>query len=291
MRKFSLFLFLRIVLFTSCQKEISWDLLPPVTPPTDSTDTVPTNPDGTLLVKSVSVENGETYTVDYSYDADKRIEVMRTTGIINGIDAGEYRRFYRDAIGRIVRIAIKIPDQAGESIDTIFTDVHYPNSTSFNYDYTVRKYEAFGLEIGDSAVYTYNASNQITEYYDYQTSGSIGILQTSKIVHTYDASGNITSMDQYNDISGSSELVQTIAMEYDDKTNPLSLDKQPLLVSLGNPGTSHNNLVVIKFIIPGQPDVINNISYTYLSNGYPSVITQVDITDNNATTVTTMYYR
>jgi hypothetical protein len=153
MKNFSLFLVSSCILFASCEKE----------------DTYPPLNTGTLLVKSVSITNGETSTTTYSYTSDNKIDVISTVGTSGGIDVGDYRKFYRDANGRITRIAHKVPPQSGVEIDTIFTYVHYPDATSFNYDYTVQKIAIDTYELNDSTLYTYNSNNEIIQGYTYET--------------------------------------------------------------------------------------------------------------------------
>lgn len=288
MKIFSLYLMLTCLFLTSCQKEISWGDLPPGG---GSTDSLPGNTSGDLLIKSVSVENGETSTTIYTYDANKQLETVNTTGTSGGLVISSYRRYYRDAAGRITRIAAKLPPQNGIEIDTIFTDVYYPDATTFNYTYTVQKISVAGFEVNDSTIFTYNSNNQLTEGYDYQTSASVIDIQESKYNYAYDAAGNVTTITGYNNASGTMQLVSTFTMEYDNKINPLGNQKQTFLISGGGkPADTRNNTTLIKFKDVSNPDEqVITISYTYGSNGFPATALSNDSTSNLTTTATFFY--
>jgi len=281
MKKFTLFLLLSNIFLVSCQKDVALD---PGTPG---------GSDNLLLVKTVSVQNNESYTTTYSYTADKKIEIINITGTSGGLSVDNYRRFYRDAAGRIIRIAIKISPQNGIETDTVFTDVHYPNATTFNYDYTVQKISVSGFDVYDSTTYTYNSNNQITEGYTHQYNPILGPVQDLRFVYSYDAAGNLVKLEGYNNASGPMELVVTFNLGYDDKTNPLAFDKQEFLVTGGNPGSSKNNVTVITFTDVagnGDPQIIN-YAYTFGSNGLPSKVVTTDQSGSNPVITTTFYYQ
>ena len=281
MKKFTLFLLLSNIFLVSCQKDVALD---PGTPG---------GSDNLLLVKTVSVQNNESYTTTYSYTADKKIEIINITGTSGGLSVDNYRRFYRDAAGRIIRIAIKIPPQNGIETDTVFMDVHYPNATTFNYDYTVQKISVSGFDVYDSTTYTYNSNNQITEGYTHQYNPILGPVQDLRFVYSYDAAGNLVKLEGYNNASGPMELVVTFNLGYDDKTNPLAFDKQEFLVTGGNPGSSKNNVTVITFTDVagnGDPQIIN-YAYTFGSNGLPSKVVTTDQSGSNPVITTTFYYQ
>jgi len=238
MKNYPLILIILSLFLVSCQKE----------------DTYPPLSSGELLVKSVSVANGETTTTTYAYTSDGKIDVINMTGTSGGISVGNYRKFYRDVAGRIIRIAEKIPPQSGIEVDTIFTYVHYPNATTFNNDYTVQNINVDVYEINDSTIFTYNGNNQITQGYTYQTSTIFGPFQEIKTLYTYDAAGNLIKIEGYNDASGTMELSVTFEMEYDDKTNPLAFDPQIMLITGGAPGSSGNNVILARFKDVNNPD-------------------------------------
>lgn len=275
MKNYALFLLISIAFFTSCSKE----------------DTYPPLSSGDLLVRSVSVANGETTTTTYTYTPDGKIDAINMTGTSGGINVGNYRKFYRDAAGRIIRIAEKVPPQSGIEVDTVFTYVHYPNATTFNYDYTVQNINVDVYEINDSTLITYNSNNQITQSYTYQTSTIFGPFQEIKTLYTYDAAGNATKIEGYNDASGTMELSVIFNIEYDNKTNPLAFDQQASLLSGGGFTASVNNPVVIRFTDAANPGVqtITN-TYTFGANGLPETLLSADDVDGTVTNTTTTFY-
>lgn len=291
MKQFPLFLVLCLVMLSACQKDIDL-VLPEDGNGGGGTDTTGTggNTSGALLVRSVSISNGESFTTNYSYTANKKIEVIDMAGISGGIDAGSYRRFYRDAAGRIIRIANKVPPQGGIAIDTSFTYVYYPDATTLQYSYTVQTISIAGFEVTDSVLYTYNNAKQITEQYDYQLSPLFGIVQESKTVYTYDAAGNLATITGYNNITGTMEVVSTFQLQYDTKTNPMGADAQSALINGGSLGASPNNVTQLRFsdVTNGTEQLIN-ISYTYGSNGYPATAVQQDVSNNSVANITFYY--
>lgn len=275
MKNYPLFLIILSLFLVSCQKEDSY-------PPLSS---------GDLLIKSVSVANGETSTTNYAYTPDGKIDVINMTGTSGGLSLGNYRKFYRDATGRIIRIAQKVPPQSGIEVDTIFTNVYYPDATTFNYHYTVMKLAVSGFEVNDSTIYTYNSNNQVTEGYTYQVSPIFGPVQDVRALYSYDASGNMIKIQGYNNASGTMELSVTFDMEYDDKTNPLAFDPQIMLITGGAPGSSGNNVIVARFKDVNNPDTqtITN-TYTFGANGLPVTLVSADDADGTVTNTTTTFY-
>lgn len=272
MKRISLLPFLCVLFFASCQKE---DTYPPLT--------------GEKLVKSVSTSNGETSTTTYAYTPDGLIDAINTTGTSGGDPTDHYEKYYRDAAGRIVRVAQKVPAQQGIEVDTVYKFVHYPDANTFNYDYTVQNIEVAGYTIKDSTLYTYNNNNQVTESYTYEISDLFN-QQEVRAIYTYDATGNMIKIEGYDNATGTMELSATFDIQYDDKTNPLSFDRQILLISGGTFTGSKNNPIVVKFKASDNPDTqtITN-TYTFGSNSLPQTLTTQDDSDNSTTT-TTFYY-
>lgn len=272
MRKLSLIPLLGALCFASCQKS---DVYPPLS--------------GEKLVKSISTSNGETSTTTYSYTTNGLIDAINTTGTSDGESADHYEKYYRDDLGRIIRIAQKVPAQQGIEIDTVYTYIHYPDASTFNYDYKIQNIEIEGYTYNDSTIYTYNSSNQITQSYTYQT-GTILDPQEVKTIYTYDGTGNIIKIEGYNNANGPMELSATFDIQYDDKTNPLSFDRQILLITGGTFTGSKNNPIIVKFKAVENPDTqtISN-TYTFGTNNLPQTLITQDDSDGTTTT-TTFYY-
>lgn len=283
-----------IILFTSCQKEIEWPGYPNKDNDSTIIDTTTTPPtEGDLLVKVVEEQNGETLTTSYTYDNQKRLMTTTVDGSIAGQNLGLFTRYVRDATGRIVLIARKVADIAGVSLDTSYEVVHYPNATTFNYDYTITTIGAFGLESYDSSVYTFDNQNRLIQSISY-ISNSLDpstITESNKYVNTYTA-GNLSKVQQYADIShnGNYELVATENFEFDDKDNPATRDAQPFLIDRTE-GASRNNIVSFEFInetyAPENFTVTTTIQYN--SNNLPATAVSVQQPGNTQTNFTFYY--
>lgn len=274
MKNYSLILILTVLFFSSCSKE----------------DSYPSLPGGKKLVRSVATSEGGTTTTTYAYTSDGKLDAIATSGTSAGIPTDSYSRYYRDGAGRIIKIATKVPVSSGSDMDTVYKFVHYPDASTFNYDYTVQEFTIQGFGFTDSTVYTFNGSGQVTESYTYQKSGFFDD-QEIKMVYTYDGAGNLSRLDGYNNASGPLQLSNTFEITYDDKTNPLSLDPQITLITGAAPGSSGNNPILVKFTDVNNPDAqtITN-TYTYNADGLPETMVSGDLFDGVTTVTTTTFY-
>jgi hypothetical protein len=194
MKKLTVLLMLSGIL-VSCQKEIL---------DTDSGNPDNGNPGNGgsttgLLVKTVSVEdNTDTLTTIYTYDNQKRLETETMDGASAGMVIHNYKKFERDANGRIKRI-LQYAVQDGVASDTSINLVHYPNGSSFDYDYTLMNVSVSGFSVNDSAAYSYSGGKMmsITDYLSSPLLGPIA-MQTSKFEFTYDGSGRVGSNKMYS---------------------------------------------------------------------------------------------
>src|SRR5687768_3896161 len=108
--------------FFSCQKELTIE--------TGNPSTGNGNGNGStsgLLVKTVQVKNSDTITTTYGYDNQKRLESLKMVGTTGPMPVNTYKKYERDAAGRIVRILQSV-EMIGFPMDTTITIVHYPNS-------------------------------------------------------------------------------------------------------------------------------------------------------------------
>lgn len=191
------------ILFTSCQKEISFDTDNPGN--TGNNGGGNGNTDG-LLVKAVSVTGSETQTTVYTYDSQKRLETMTMTGTSGGMPINNFTRYIRDNAGRIVLVKQVIPaPMPGVVIDTATTTYHYPNATTQNFDYSIYviTMDMGGMSMStiDSAVYHYTAAGRMTSFDKYMSSSIMpGMIQmTSRYDFTYDTPGRVTNMKLFTD--------------------------------------------------------------------------------------------
>ena len=192
-----------VTLFASCQKEVSIDQSTNNGGTGGGSGTGSGNGSG-LLVKTVAVTGSETQTTLYTYDSQKRLETMTITGVAGGMPVNSYHKFIRDNAGRIVKVLQKIETMPGVSVDTAVKTFHYPDATTFNYDYTVHvmTMDMGGISIGtiDSAVYHYSG-NKMTSYDQYMFSTMMPgmVMANSKYDFTYDATDRVTVMKMYSD--------------------------------------------------------------------------------------------
>jgi hypothetical protein len=188
MKKLTVLLMLSGIL-VSCQKEIL---------DTDSGTPDPPGGGGSttgLLVKSVGVtDNTDTLTTLYGYDNQKRLETETMDGTSGGMVTHSYRKFERDATGRISRI-LQHSVTDGVATDTSVNQVHYPNASGFDYNYTLTNISWSGFSVIDSSTYSYSGGKMmnVTEYLSSSLLGPVG-LQTSTFDFTYDGAGRVASI-------------------------------------------------------------------------------------------------
>ncbi|WP_416441000.1 hypothetical protein [Phnomibacter sp. MR] len=110
---------LAVLTYTSCQKEISFEVNG--NPNVDTTGTGGSNGgfNGDLLTRSdlsaVPASNANKASVFYDFDASKRLIQMKTTGTLNGIPTYAYKYYHRDAEGLITLIRINDGDSPDDS--------------------------------------------------------------------------------------------------------------------------------------------------------------------------------
>lgn len=274
----------------SCQKGVDWT----VEPTTDTTNptTPPTNTTGELLVKTVSVTGNETTTINYTYNAQKQLETEQTVGTMASMPYEVFKRYYRDAQGRIVKTA-EVMKQMGVVGDTSFTHVYYPNATTSNFSHTVREVSMMGMSTLDSSVYVFDAGGNLTT----QTTYTSNILQptlalSQKWEYNF-ANGNLTEMRFYMVQPGTQNFTLTTlhSYNYDDKTNPLVMNAEAFLTGRTD-GASKNNVVKLSLDdrTTSNRDATIDISLNYGAGNKPTTATAT-VTPGNQVTRFTFYYQ
>lgn len=194
--------FAAIVLFTSCQKEISLD---PGNTAVVGSGTNTGNTSG-LLVKTVAVTGSETQTTLYTYDAQKRLETIAISGTSGGMPVDSYQKFVRDAAGRIVKVLQKLADQPGTTSDTAVKTFYYPDATTMNYAYSTSVISmtmgGFTMSTVDSSVYSYTGG-KMNSYNSYLSSSVMPgtVMLNSRYDFVYDASNRVSDMKVYTDVA------------------------------------------------------------------------------------------
>jgi hypothetical protein len=280
--------------FTSCQKEIAWSGVDLSNGGgIDSTGGGGNTPVD-LLIKVVSESNDETTTTNYTYNAHGALETEKIVGVSAALNIDSYRRFERDATGRIVRVVQKISEINGVPSDTSFLTVHYPDPLTLSYDYTTTTLSAMGIETNDSTVYNYDGAGKLLESLSYLSSPLLPGAQnlTSKWEYTYNALGNIVKMASYSDLgTGNLNLVATYSLSYDDQVNPVNMEAESFLT--GRPEhASRNNVVGFEFNSETNPTHSFTISTTfqYGTNNKPATSSSTQQPGDKVTN-NTYYYQ
>jgi len=184
-----------LLLVTSCQKEISFDS------PADPNGGSGGGTSGDLLVKVVAVTGSETLTTLYTYDSQKRLETETMDGSTGGLTMHNYRKFIRDASGRVSRILQKL-DQNGIASDTSVNNIHYPNATTMEYDYSLTTISLGGFSAIDSSVYSFSGGKLLNTV-SYLSTPLLGLppIVSTKYEFTYDASGRVSILKIYATLS------------------------------------------------------------------------------------------
>jgi hypothetical protein len=232
--------------FTSCIKEF------------------PSNPNEPLggqegqLKKMVTIslpDSAYRTTQEFAYNANGKL-VARAI-IMNNLSMYSY--YYRDAQGRIIKIANA---SSHNNWDTAFLDVVYVNSTSTRVSHLS----------DSSAVYEYNASNQVSRVNTYERTHSGAMRLAVYHLYSYDGNGNMIKREQYSDHDGNGvfELVFTYRLEYDTFINPLYTGDDALTESTFL-SMSQNNVIKQKNDVaaPGGLDDENVTVFQHRSDNKP----------------------
>lgn len=263
MRKFFYFLAIAVILFTSCSKEYSTTTNPL---PLDSTAS-------NLLIKRVDIERQvDSLVTTYSYDVNKRLILQQFAGYSNSggtpLVRNEARLFYRDALGRITKIAWKFNGVA----DTLYTNIIYENNTGSKILYKLGISTQSGKTRYDSTLYYYNTAGKIIKM-EYYNSGNWPVEAAKNNTYEnwdFDANSNLVRLQQYNYSAAKAmfELVISYDFLYDDKANPLLNSDDARLFDWFY--VSNNNVTTQKVnILPTGEKYDNTVSYQYDAMGRP----------------------
>lgn len=287
----------------SCQKEIDWSL---VNTPTGTGGSGPqANPNGvtggsngTVLLRAVRKNNLDSVVVLLEYNsADKFTkyvcvgkEKYDTFNIIYNI----YKTFERDAAGRIVKMV------TANTLDTTFfgvldstrSTIHYPSSSSTEFDYVVTKMSMGIANMVDSTRYTFSGG-KVTSSLTYSSNDFIPGPPTlaRKVEYIYDAAGNVIELRSYfaDQATGQMTLANKTLYTFDSKPNVHHFKNEGIFI--GDIYYGPNN--VIKGV---QTDVINNktnivsLAYNYNLQNHPMNGQMVANNPNRSFTLT-YYYR
>lgn len=196
------FALVTVVIFTSCQKELSIEgaNIPP--PP-------PTN----LLIKTVAVTGNDSLVTLYTYDNLGQLITETIDGIApSGQQLHSFRKYERDAAGRLSRILYK-EVLSGVEYDTVRTVLHYPDPVKAEFDYAISTQNYFGYPIIDSLAFNYSGNNMT----DAETFTDVGMGYTlsERQEFEFNGQGNVILSRLYSSISSpDGSLLYTSDLEY-----------------------------------------------------------------------------
>ena len=286
-------------LFFSCQKELTIETGDPSTGNGNGNGNGNGSTSG-LLIKAVQVKDSDTITTTYSYDNQKRLETMKMVGTTGGMPVNTYKKYERDAIGRIVRI-LQTTDLIGIPTDTAINLVHYPNATTMEYDYKVHTISLMGFSVVDSTVNVY-ASGKLTTQTSYMTNPLFGTtpMSTTRIEYTYDAMGRVSEMKMHSSAATSGGPIVPIQKQtytYGSPMNMLFMTNNAAQNTLLDGMPQTRNDIVVKMQMDDLTGTSPSASFTSTQNyimgadNKPLSLTQTMTGSQGGVMKTTFYYQ
>jgi hypothetical protein len=282
----------------SCQKEISIDN----TSGGGGGGTGGGGNSSTLLVRSVYKQGSDSTVSAYTYDGAKRLASATYTGASSGAGFDLNTKLVRNSSGIIQKIILKSSDLVQFGLDSIVSNVVYDAGGS-RYKGQVINLTVPGVFIlKDSVIYEYDAAGKISRETDFFDDGSTsGYELYSKTEYTY-TGNNLATMKFYSyDLPTKAYILEnTIAYEYDAKTNPLQIGNEALLLNfiriyitdVDVSTYSANNITKQTVTNPTDPtsNGATTITYTYNSTNRPITSTFVT-TPGGGTASGTFFYQ
>ncbi len=223
----------------SCQKKVDW-LVDPVTKEVldSSQNHVDTSE---VLTRIVAITGNETLETNFKYDSSKNLQSEQLEGTENGIPVNTYKKYYRDTLGKIVKVVAKEKQQS----DSIFTAVIYDDFYTNTLLYTLSNFKVQGTTVRDSVVFVYDGNGHIgiQKSYRQNPNSSYRLYQQQEYAYS---GNNLVKARQFVDSSYTAILVLVAEYHYtyDTRINPLQLLNEAVLT--GSPErASLGNLIAI----------------------------------------------
>ena len=249
-----------MIVFVSCQKEIDWGL-------------GNTNTANKMLVK-ISSKTGTTdsTTIEYSYDASKRIIREKTSGAAGGQDLGNDFVINRNGSGIITTTVQKAAALIAAGIDSVVTRFNYSTASS-RYTSSIFELSIGGIGVIDSAVFAYDANGKITSDSHYMEIIGFPFPPFLALKNTYTYSGpNLVSVAQ-NATTGPPAPPAPISLQaytMDSKTNPLIIGNEAIVLTRTGLFNANNpTKVVFTDLSGGGQDFTMDYTYKYNSSNKP----------------------
>ena len=242
-----------------------------------------------LLSRMVFSDAGDTDSTayNYEYDAAKRLSFVNFESS-NFTDAV---RLKRNAAGIITEASIKNEVVTSLGLDSLVIRYNYSTSES-RYKSAIFSIPIQGIVFTDSTVLNYDASGNVTSKVTYGGMLGVPFAPQAKMDFTY-GNGNIISSKSYTYDNNAWDLEYTFNYTYDNKTNPLRMGVEAVLVdayispAFGMSGAIYygpNNATIIDYI--DATDSANNYkltsSFTYDTSNKPTNGTAVETPGNGS---------
>ncbi|HEY1113390.1 MAG TPA: hypothetical protein VGE66_07505 [Chitinophagaceae bacterium] len=223
------------------------------------------NTDGDLLAKIVIQLGPDSVTTTFGYDAGKRLISEANKGPITFMSDDSLVRITRNTQGIIEKFEV-YPSDPTEN-----TEVWHVRHDAASNRYTNRITKDATGNVVDSIAYTYNGTGRIVSQF-WQIDFGGGVLAAVKDTLIYDGSGNIQKVvtSQFDGTSWEDLGEQT--MEYDNKTSPLKLGTEAILLDR-HQYYGDNNMTKATLIDYDDPSQSQEISLTYTYNASSKPLT------------------
>ncbi|MES2373944.1 MAG: hypothetical protein V4557_15295 [Bacteroidota bacterium] len=253
-------------------------------------------PAGSLLAKVETKTNGSTEgsTITYEYNSSSKLSRITTVATDSSNTSITYvYRYVRDAAGRVTKIVSNIFSAVSpnsgfpDSVDVI---VHYPDASTFNFDYVAFSIPLGGLAYSDTARYTYS-NGVITELQEYQAIGPQVVTRVDWRQFTY-ANNNIVTEKIFSpSVNAATTPIAIFTNEFDSKVQPLFTGNEGFLLGQNTGYASKNNMMKFTATDNSNGTVIVSLNYTYQynSNNLPISGTGTETPKNKTTTVKFTY--
>lgn len=221
---------------------------------------------GTLLVRSVEKTGSDSVAIDYSYDMNDRLVLLKTSGVQGGNSMNGELKIYRQSSGAIFRTVEKAAYLSTNGVDSIITEYNY-DAGSGRYTSSVLVTIGSAPDVRDSVVYDYDASGRISRDNHFQVVAGVPFLQKFKQEYVYTSAGNIDSVKNfYHDpVSNVYSLEMILDYEYDAKVNPLEIKNESVIL-YQFPFCGPNNMQVNKVTYPSNPSMNYLASSVFVYN-------------------------
>ena len=258
MKKIFLLATTATLLLFSCSKEKSIDTTDP-----DGPGGGGGNSSGLLVKTAIQLGQNDSSITNYGYDAQNRLVRFWLSGNQNVLnDPGEIV-IVRNSQGAIQSFTVK--DAPGSSDNMVYT-VYYDGGSG-RYTAKVSTEDVSGTLYRDSLVYNYNSAGQISEEIYYVSIDGSPYADWAKNEFLYSGNGNLTEYKGYFLEVNTMSYVQAshILVEYDNKTNPLVLGAEGILLDQIN-FVSPNNVTKATVTDLEDPDNNEVADYAYVYN-------------------------